>query len=639
MKLTGVTVHKYKSYDQQQSFPIDADITIIVGKNESGKTAILEAIAKTNYFSDDSDFKFNPTHDYPRKEKKKYDKSGEIGKAISCTYLLEQEEISEIEKYLGCGVISKWEFTLTTKYDNSRMVTHPEFDTNKFLEFIGNKYNLSSENLNILKKLTSKEEILDAIDGHKLEEDDSEKEKLSNALIYIKDNYFTDLNWDNWLAAYLWQRHLKPIMPKFMYFDEYYELPSEINLETISKSPTQDAKTAKALLELADVDLDDLKSPDSYEDFKAELEATSSEITQHIFKYWKNNTGLRFQFDIENKINRNSPNTSEKYLNIRIWSDKHHISLPLSNRSKGFNWFFSFIVWFSRIQEDKSNQYILLLDEPGLNLHAAAQADLLNFLDDLSKEYQIIYTTHSPFMVPHNSLERVRTVYESKDGTTIKDAIEEKDSDTLFPLQAALGYDIAQNLFINKNNLLVEGVSDLIYLTMMSSILEESGLQGIRDDITIVPVGGLDKVTSFISLLKGQNLNIVCALDTFTDQKGKARLNSLIEQKIIKDKSILFFNEFSRNVGNIADLEDLFSIEEYLKFFNSAFDEYDDISASVIDANKPVIQQINKIIGKSRYNHYRPSMTASKLGLSKGDFSQETIERFENLFKKINSLF
>ena len=639
MKLTNVTVYKYKSYDQQQSFPIDDDITIIVGKNESGKTAILEAIAKTNYFSDDSDFEFNPTHDYPRKEKKKYDKSGEIGKAISCTYLLEQEEISEIEKYLGCGVVSKWEFTVTTKYDNRITVTHPEVDTNKFLEFIGNKYNLSSENLDILKTLTSKEEILDAIDGHKSEEDDSEKEKLSTALIHIKDNYFTDLNWDSWLAAYLWQKHLKPIMPKFMYFDEYYELPSEINLETISKSTTQDAKTAKALLELADVDLDDLKSPDSYEDFKAELEATSSEITQHIFKYWKNNTGLRFQFDIENKKNRDYPNTSEKYLNIRIWSDKHHISLPLSNRSKGFNWFFSFIVWFSRIQEDKSNQYILLLDEPGLNLHAAAQADLLNFLDDLSKEYQIIYTTHSPFMVPHNSLERVRTVYESKDGTTIKDAIEEKDSDTLFPLQAALGYDIAQNLFINKNNLLVEGVSDLIYLTMMSSILEESGLQGIRDDITIVPVGGLDKVTSFISLLKGQNLNIVCALDTFTDQKGKARLNSLIEQKIIKDKSILFFNEFSRNVGNIADLEDLFSIEEYLKFFNSAFDEYDDIAASVIDANKPVIQQINKIIGKSRYNHYRPSMTASKLGLSKGDFSQGTIERFENLFKKINSLF
>ncbi|WP_443090369.1 AAA family ATPase [Basfia succiniciproducens] len=517
------------------------DITIIVGKNESGKTAILEAIAKTNYFSDDNDFKFNPTHDYPRKEKKKYDKSGEIGEAISCTYQLNQKEIHEIEKHIGGNVVSKWEFTVTTKYDNLKSISHPETDIYKFLEFIGNKHNLNAENLNIIRNLTSKNEILNALDEYKTAEEESAEGKLFKALSDIKANYFTNLDWNNWLAAYLWRIHLSPAMPKFMYFDEYYELPSKIDLSTINKSTTQDAKTAKALLELADVDLDDLQNPDSYEDFKAELEATSSEITQHIFKYWKNNTGLRVQFDIESKENRNYPNNVEKYLNIRVWSDKHHISLPLSNRSKGFNWFFSFIVWFSRIQEDKSNQYILLLDEPGLNLHAAAQADLLRFLDDLSEEYQIIYTTHSPFMVPHNSLERVRTVYESKDGTTIKNAIEEKDSDTLFPLQAALGYDIAQNLFINKNNLLVEGVSDLVYLTMMSSILEESGLQGIKDDITIVPVGGLDKVTSFISLLKGQNLNIVCALDTFTDQKGKARLNSLIEQKIIKEKKHTLF--------------------------------------------------------------------------------------------------
>lgn len=173
----------------------------------------------------------------------------------------------------------------------------------------------------------------------------------------------------------------------------------------------------------------------------------------------------------------------------------------------------------------------------------------------------------------------------------------------------------------------------------MSSILEESGLQGISDNITIVPVGGLDKVTSFISLLKGQNLNIVCALDTFTDQKGKARLNSLIEQKIIKERNVLFFNNFSRDVGNIADLEDIFTVKEYLNFFNSAFNEYTDIKDLDIDPNKPIIQQINNIIQKTRYNHYRPAMSANKLGLSKDDFSQETIERFENLFKQINSLF
>lgn len=637
MKLVNVTVHKYKSYDQEQTFSIDDDITIIVGKNESGKTAILEAIAKTNYFSNDEDFKFNSTHDYPRKEKKKYDKLGEIGKAISCTYKLSEDEISKIEKDIGKNVVNNWEFTIITKYNNGRTISSPTINLNIFWEFIAKNFGLKDIYKDKILAIEDKYGLLDLIEEYKQSSTEEDK-NFFNTLNQIKEKYLTELDWDNFIQAYLWEKHFKLNIPKFMYFDEYYELPSKIDLSTISNSSSsQEIKTAKALLELADVNLDDLKNPDSYEDFKAELEATSSEITQHIFKYWTNNTGIRVQFDIETDASHY--NNVKKYLNIRVFSDKYHISLPLSNRSKGFNWFFSFIVWFSRIQEDKNNQYILLLDEPGLNLHAAAQADLLRFLDDLSEDYQIIYTTHSPFMVPQNSLQRVRTVYESKNGTTINEAIEERDSDTLFPLQAALGYDIAQNLFINKNNLLVEGVSDLIYLTMMSSILQSSGKQGLRDDITIVPVGGLDKVTAFISLLKGQNLNIVCALDTFTDQKGKARLNNLIEQKIIKDKNILFFNNFSRSVGDVADLEDLFAVNDYLKFFNDAFNEFEDIEEKLIKQDKPIIAQINSIIQKPRYNHYRPAMSASRLSLSDNDISQDTLDRFDTLFKKINSLF
>lgn len=609
----------------------------LLGKNESGKTAILEAIAKTNYFSNDEDFKFNSTHDYPRKEKKKYDKLGEIGKAISCTYQLSEDEISKIEKDIGKNVVNNWEFTVTTKYDNCRTILNPEINLSIFWEFIAKNFGLKDTYKDKILAIDDKDDLLDLIEEYKQSSTEEDK-NFFNTLNQIKEKYLTKLDWDNFIQAYLWEKHFKLNIPKFMYFDEYYELSSKIDLSTISNSSSsQEIKTAKALLELADVNLDDLKNPDSYEDFKAELEATSSEITQHIFKYWTNNTGIRVQFDIETDASHY--NNVKKYLNIRVFSDKYHISLPLSNRSKGFNWFFSFIVWFSRIQEDKNNQYILLLDEPGLNLHAAAQADLLKFLDDLSEDYQIIYTTHSPFMVPQNSLQRVRTVYESKNGTTINEAIEERDSDTLFPLQAALGYDIAQNLFINKNNLLVEGVSDLIYLTMMSSILQSSGKQGLRDDITIVPVGGLDKVTAFISLLKGQNLNIVCALDTFIDQKGKARLNNLIEQKIIKDKNILFFNNFSRDVGDIADLEDLFAVNDYLKFFNDAFNEFEDIEENLIKQDKPIITQINSIIQKPRYNHYRPAMSASRLSLSDNDVSQDTLDRFENLFKKINSLF
>ena len=174
---------------------------------------------------------------------------------------------------------------------------------------------------------------------------------------------------------------------------------------------------------------------------------------------------------------------------------------------------------------------------------------------------------------------------------------------------------------------------------MMSSILEESGEKGLRDDITIVPVGGLDKVTAFISLLKGQSLNIVCALDTFTDQKGKARLDDLLKQKLIRDKNVLFFHNFSRNVGNIADLEDLFSINEYLNFFNEAFQEFNNIEIPEIDGSKPIVKQINKIIDKPRYNHYRPAITANKLSLSNQDFCPDTLNRFKKIFETINSLF
>ena len=71
-------------------------------------------------------------------------------------------------------------------------------------------------------------------------------------------------------------------------------------------------------------------------------------------------------------------------------------------------------------------------------------------------------------MIPSGSLDRVRTVLETENGSIISDSIQEKDPNTLFPLQAALGYDIAQNLFISKKNLLVEGVSDLIILTAIS---------------------------------------------------------------------------------------------------------------------------------------------------------------------------
>jgi len=310
----------------------------------------------------------------------------------------------------------------------------------------------------------------------------------------------------------------------------------------------------------------------------------------------------------------------------------------LKNRSKGFLWFFSFLVWFSKIQGDKNSKYILLLDEPGLSLHASAQNDLLRFIDEkLAPDYQVIYTTHSPFMIDSLKLNEVRTVYDTQNpkvGSVVSDAVQEKDSDTLFPLQAALGYTIAQNLYVSPNNLLVEGISDLVYLNHFSTILKGMGRTGLADDVTIVPVGGADKIATFISLMRGNELSTVCLLDTFTDHSAEAKLKRMVEQKIIADKKIIFYHTV---IGRaFADIEDLFTKEEYLTLYNGAFGNT--VQLSDIVADKPIMPQLKRINGNKAFNHYAPANYLAK-NIGTLVFSDETLEHFEKLFELINKKF
>lgn len=442
----------------------------------------------------------------------------------------------------------------------------------------------------------------------------------------------------NSLEGYIYRTFISPAIPKLWYFSDYFSLPCRINLNDFATGkPTgslssEEYKIAKALFELSGLQIDDIQSESNFETFKAQLEATSNSITDDMFEYWTTNQNLEIRFDIEHAAN------NVRYLNIRIYNSKHRVTLPLKNRSKGFLWFFSFLVWFSKIQGDKNSKYILLLDEPGLSLHASAQNDLLRFIDEkLAPEYQVIYTTHSPFMIDSLKLNEVRTVYDTQDpkiGSVVSDAVEEKDSDTLFPLQAALGYTIAQNLYVSPRNLLVEGISDLVYLNHFSTILKDMGKEGLSDDITIVPVGGADKIATFISLMRGNELSTVCLLDTFTNQSAEVRLKRMVEQKIIADKKILYYHSV---IGQtFADIEDLFSKNEYLELYNGAFST--SIKITDLDVDKPIMSQLKRINGNKSFNHYSPANYMAK-NIGTLTFSTETIEHFEKLFALVNSKF
>lgn len=635
IRLVNATINRYKCIEKEQAFDVEDNITVLVGMNESGKTSILESLSKVNYFEEDDSFKFNATHDYPRKQKKAMDKSGIVPEAVKLQYEIDNELKAAIEKDVGVAIQST-RFSFTRKYDNSKLWTVSFANKNDFIKAKAKSLGIKSkEQIEALAKVSNASEF-DAF----LKKQSAETDAVILEQIKLLKKFFENKNnWDNCIDEYITITYLVPNLPKFMYYDDYYMLPARVSLNGIASNsnPTSADKTAKALLELADIDVDKVIKSINYEEFIAELEATQLTITDELFKYWTTNKNLKILFNIdkiEQTDNRNNTRIVDHVLDIRVQNQRSGVSLPLSNRSKGFNWFFSFLVWFMKIQENRNDTYILLLDEPGLNLHAKAQNDLLKFLCDLSEKYQIIYTTHSPFMIDTENLNQIRTVLEKDDGTHISDSVQEKDPNTLFPLQAALGYDLAQNLFVAKKNLLVEGIADLTYLTILSSMLNESGRVSLKDDVVIVPTGGADKIATFVSLLRGNELSMVCLLDTFTDKSAQARLNNLTVQNIIKEKKIVFYHDVLNR--KFADVEDMFSVDDYLSLYNGAFGK--NISRADIDDNMPILPQLKKLNSGKDFNHYTPANYLAK-NVSSILLSDETLGHFENLFQTVNKLF
>ena len=636
IRLSGVVIHNYKCIENDQSFDVEPDVTVLVGMNESGKTTALEAIAKCHYFDEgDPEFKFEALKDYPRARYNKYKRGDEPEDAVTLRYEISEGLKSQIEIEMGIS-LEGTDFTCSTYYDGKTLIGINSLFSKSWASKVKEALDkmaeegIPEERLLSIKARSQLDSVLSEYD---LGEDDKTIFESLREMLPVSG----ESKWEDPVKYAIWKDFLEPNLPVFIYYDEYYQLPGRVDLSKLKNASLSDPslKTAKALIDLSGADLDILSAADDFEEFKSELEATSIDISDTLFEYWGSNQNLEIEFDVDKVEDDDGRNHRivKRVLDIRVKNKWNRVSLPLDKRSKGFNWFFSFLVWFKAMQEDRNRQYILLLDEPGLNLHALAQGDLLRFIDDLSEDHQIIYTTHSPFMVDSEHLEKIRTVVEvERRGSRISDSLQEKDPDTLFPLQAALGYSVAQNLFINKKNLLVEGISDLVYLETMSAELLKRGRTGLSEEATIVPTGGADKVATFISLMRGSKLQIVCLLDSFVDKKSKQRIDDLVREKIIRDKNIVYYSDV-RNTS-YADVEDMFEPEEYLLLYNAAFDK--NVSISDIKSDRPIMIQLKDMNGGA-FNHYLPAREFARRS-AEIDLSDETLERFENLFSKLNSL-
>ena len=646
--LTKAHVFKYKSIEDSSPVEIGKDVTVLVGKNESGKTAFLEALDKALSLED---AKFNFVFDYPRKDYVRYRPQHDaksFAKVVELTFRIEKDLAEKINKevFHGTLVIEPGHtFTRTTNYGNESFVGLT-VDYAAAIAALKKPFESIEQTDEVFAGAKSLEDVLAKIEAKKLPAD-------STLAVFAKewrDRAAKTSNW-NLIGGHVWNSYLTGSLPRFLYFDDYRLLEGKLNLESLNQRKTNNQltdadRTALGLFELAGIDLKELMSEEGYENSKAKLEAIGLTITQQVFEYWKQNRELAVEFDIKTDPTDKPPFNNGKNLYIRVKNLRHGVTVPFDQRSKGFIWFFSFMVWFSAVENraGTDKDLILLLDEPGLNLHALAQSDFLAYIDKLSEVRQIIYSTHSPFMVESEHLDKVRVVEDHlKGGTKVTGELAGSSAESLFPLQAALGYSIAQNLFISKKNVLIEGPADLLLLQHMSALLEQSDKPGLADGV-FVPVGGLDKLATFIALLGANKLEIVVLHDRAA--APHQNLEKLIHQKLIERKSVLDFSMFRIPDNQETDIEDLFPEALYVEAFNAAYaKELKGTALAVADLGQHprMIERINRwlkgkgisLLKDGGFNHYRvaqallPRLTAAAL-------SPSDLERFEKLFAQVN---
>ena len=652
MRLTKVHITNFQSVHDSNEFDI-GDVTCLVGKNEAGKTALLKALYRLNPLIDKEGV-FDPVDDYPRSVLSDYEADIEAGTraaaiVVRATYALEPVDITAVAEKFGSACVkdSTPSITLEKGYSNKIVATGLNIDERAAIVHIVETASLPHQFVNEVRKLQSADEIQRAIVSANKEDTLAE---FSDALRSIADGD---------LGQYIFSNVLKERIPKFLYFDEYYQITGQDNAESLQQRTKQGTLKDSdhpllGLIALAGLKLDDLMNPSRTVRLFARLEAAANALTRRVLQHWSQNRHLRMKFDIRPGQPEDPPGMTS---GLNIWGlvedTKHGVSTGLGTRSRGFIWFFSFLAWYSKLRREGEN-IILLLDEPGMSLHGKAQGDLLRYFEkELQPHHQLIYSTHSVFMVDPSRFDRVRIVQDLSiendsdelpdelQGTKVITEVLDATPDSLFPLQGALGHEIYQTLFIGPNSLVVEGVSDLLYIQVVSVVLQEKGREGLSNDWTITPVGGSDKVPTFVALMGAQtDLRVAVLVDY--QKRDRQTIENLYKRKLLKKTNVLTFADYVD--AKEADIEDMFSPEFYLGLVNGAYGSSIRVADLTSDHPRILCRLEEHVASRplpqdAQFSHYRPARYLSdNIATVSAQFAEEELSRFERAFTALNSL-
>lgn len=609
MKATRFRIQNFRNIDDSGWIPLER-VTNFVGRNESGKTALLKAFHKFNPATSEP---YDAQREFPRdRYTRDYIAGGSKGgewPVSSVAFVLAEDLKAEISTILGKIQDPPQEAILTRYYDGSL-----SFDYEPTLE----EKQLSPEGL--LKGLEAF-----AGSARRLASPEPEKEEataqLRTALVSwatvwqdkLKDvadlrtaegsKLLTTMRIEvesksgpqtadmvealqKALSPVLDSAKFGPVLPRInklvearlpvlIYFENYGILDSAIwlprFLEDQRQSPTNArVRTITAMFKhvgLNPIDVAELGKEDAQtsrqnkqqptpeiivndqrrkEERAIRLNSASIDISKRFSAWWSQRRHkIRYHADGD-------------YFRIWIADDRRpDVEIELEARSKGFQWFFSFYLVFLVESAEGHKDAILLLDEPGMHLHPTAQQELIAFFEVLSEKNQLLYSTHSPFLIDGDHLHRVRPVTEDETGHShISIGTWPKDRETIFPLQAAAGYAMVRGLFQHRQNVLVEGMTDYYYLHALSQQCSATKRISLPADIYVIACGGTKLVGQFASLFLGQEVRPLILLDG--DDAGRIRRDSLMNELYAgHDSAILMLDDVLGRPGKEVEVEDI----------------------------------------------------------------------------------
>lgn len=668
MKLKGFRIQMYKCV--LDSGPVGVGpLTVLVGKNESGKTTLLKALHKFNPFTPEP---YAITTEWPRAHRDTRSKDQVV---CTATFELDQDERKHLAE-LTESKIDVQTLDIDKDYEGKFEIKFPDgvfpdklhpndidqacASLPAVTEPVKAEFKKAAEDCKTEARRLAHEgrftdlaeletEHTKTLNANRTEGNRNPQHQNEEAFINQYTAALQQITKQLQSAPSIHKKahdYVVSRIPVFVYMDEYRSFSGTALLDQVKQRKdqnklTDEDKTFLTILTLSGLNLDEevqKATGPNKEQRQYDLSDAAATLTKKIGDHWKQ---LRYEVDFR-------ADGQEFFTFVKDKKDKALIKLE--ERSRGFQWFFSFDLMLMHETQGTLKDCVILLDEPGLHLHPQAQADLLDRLEDYAQGNTLVYSSHSPFMLDLQEPDRIRVISETDKGTVVSEDLTQSQPEAKLTLQAALGISGRTSFLVADKNLVVEGVDDYLYLMALSTLFARSGKGGLNDEIRITPAGGASEATYIATFMIGQGLDVAALYDT--DTAGNTAKDKLVKSWLTRyqgTKATAF--SLGPTVGvNSGDfgIEDLFPEEFYLDHVTACYKSHLD-AAQIKKIKLPqggmICKRVENFFKEKEIPNFNKGSVAKRIRTaikemtSTDDLPEGTADKAAALFQAVNDFF